>query len=247
MDKNNNLVETNNNFLIDAEMAEMAMQELEGLEIPIQKIKIPSGGALAFDLGEDENGNPIDSKEIDCVIAHKQKVKVYYESDNMSEGQFPTCSSADGKIGIDENGNVTTCDNCPYNKYGSKGKPCKDRLNLYLKLENDIFPSFCSLPSGSHKNLTNYIVNLLKKGIKISSVVTKLTLERDKNKDGIQYSKAKFKFVRKLSNEEITSLKTFKSNCVKLANKAVVTSNPTEIDNQELPFKVSDEPDNLQF
>jgi hypothetical protein len=59
-----------------------------------------------------------------------------------------------------------------------------------------------SLPTGSLKDFTRYIMRLLSKGKKSNSVVTKFTLKKATNNSGIAYSQAQFSVDRDLTGEE---------------------------------------------
>ena len=64
---------------ISGELAEAVAEEMDGLgAIPFDKVKIPSGGGLAFEVpGEDED-NPDVVKEIRGVIVDHHPVNAYW-------------------------------------------------------------------------------------------------------------------------------------------------------------------------
>jgi hypothetical protein len=75
-----------------------------------------------------------------------------------------------------------------------------------------------SLPTGSLKDFTRYIMRLLSKGKKSNAVVTKFTLKKATNNSGIAYSQAQFSVDRNLTGEEFAlisglseQVKTFSS------------------------------------
>ena len=59
-----------------------------------------------------------------------------------------------------------------------------------------------SLPTGSLKGFTHYIMRLLSKGKKSNGVVTRFALKKATNKNGIAYSQAYFTVDRDLTEEE---------------------------------------------
>ena len=79
---------------------------------------------------------------------------------------------------------------------------CKNRRRIYLLREGEIFPMILSLPTGSLKDFTRYIMRLLSKGKKSNAVVTKFTLKKATNNSGIAYSQAQFSVDRNLTDEE---------------------------------------------
>ena len=60
-----------------------------------------------------------------------------------------------------------------------------------------------SLPTGSLRELSRYLMRLLSKGIKSSEVVTRFSLVKTTNKGGIAYAKAAFRVDRRLTSEEL--------------------------------------------
>ncbi len=74
-----------------------------------------------------------------------------------------------------------SCDSCPLNQYGSGkngAKACKNRRRLYLLREGDIFPVILSLPTGSLKSFTRYLMRVIPKYKNSNAVVTKFTLKK---------------------------------------------------------------------
>ena len=98
-----------------------------------------------------------------------------------------------------------SCDSCPLNQYGSGkngAKACKNRRRLYLLREGDIFPVILSLPTGSLKSFTRYLMRVIPKYKNSNAVVTKFTLKKAVSGTGMSYSQAQFAVERALSPEE---------------------------------------------
>ena len=112
---------------IDPELMAELQDELSDLDpesgITCRQIKVPSGGGLAFEVqGEDENdAEPM--KQIDAVIVFTHRVSAYWPGAYGSgddAAKIPVCSSMDGKMGFNPStGEVTACETCPYNQYGT--------------------------------------------------------------------------------------------------------------------------------
>src|SRR5690606_29691000 len=78
---------------------EAMMEELEGLELTFDRVKIPSGGGLAFEIPIDDD--EVDTaKEIVGVVVDHHRVNAYWPTLYSGQGQPPACSSMDGKIGM---------------------------------------------------------------------------------------------------------------------------------------------------
>ena len=75
---------------------EAMMEELGGLELTFDRVKIPSGGGLAFEIPLDDD--EVDTvKEIVGVIVDHHRVNAYWPAAFSGQGQPPACSSMDGK------------------------------------------------------------------------------------------------------------------------------------------------------
>ncbi|MCM1530388.1 MAG: hypothetical protein NC093_10395 [Alistipes sp.] len=205
----------------DMEWLNEAMSEdCAGIDLQLDRLKIPAGGSIAFEVpGADEDDTQM-VKEIVGVVLFNHPANAYYKDKYTGGSNPPDCSSFDGKIGNGTPGG--DCLNCPYNKFGSgdgKSKACKNRRMLYILREGELFPVILNLPVGSSVAYKNYVKHLLTKRTSLSRVVTSISLKKAMSESNIAYSQAVFKFIRPLTAEEITSLapmieqmKTYASN-----------------------------------
>lgn len=224
---------------MDTSIASAISEELDGLgEITFDFIKIPSGGGLAFEVPGDDQDNPDLEKELVGVIVDHHPVNCYWRDSYSGENTAPDCASIDGHTGIvKETGEACDCKTCPYNQYGSDengiGKACKNTHRIYLLRAGEMLPYIISLPPTSLKNFKQYLSkSILLKGKRSQDVITKITLQKDKNAAGITYSKASFSRCGVLSAEEIAAvLPTV--NFVKSISRSI-TEFENEADN--LPF-----------
>lgn len=197
---------------LSPEMSEGISEEMDGLgQIPFDRVKIPSGGGLAFEVpGEDED-NPESVNELTGVILHHHPVNAYWKESFSGANDSPDCSSLDGKTGVEkETGEIRDCASCPYNQFGSdgQGKACKNIHRIYLLREGNPIPIILSLPPTSLKSMRDYIgKRILVKGLRSYQVITKITLKKEKNAAGIAYSRAVFTFVEKLSEDQAAECK----------------------------------------
>ena len=185
----NEIVKTENQFVANAEALDL-QEEIAGLNITFDRIKVPSGGGLAFEVPGDNPDEPDLQKEFKAVIVYHHPIH--------------------GVVGVDkESGEIRRCKDCPLNQFGTGengGKACKNRRRIFILRENEIFPTLLSLPTASVDNFTKYIVNLVGKHKKSNQVVTKFSLKKDTNKNGITFSKVVLSFERDLSPEEIENI-----------------------------------------
>ena len=180
-------------------------EEMDGLNTVFERIKMPSGGTTLFKMPGDDADEPSFVKEFSAVILYHHPIRAYFKTKFTGATNPPDCGSLDAVKGYGEPGG--DCRNCIYNDFntGENGaKACKERQRLYLLREGEIFPVLLSLPTGSLKNFSRYLMRLLTKVIKSSEVVTKFSLMTATNKGGIVYAKAAFKMERKLTSEELT-------------------------------------------
>lgn len=211
-------------FNATPEEVAMVMQEnMEGLRPTFDRIKIPSGGGIAFEV-MDENGNASPASEITGVMIDHYPVNAYWAEKYSGANNAPDCSALDGKFGVGNPGG--SCLTCPMNQWGSdpeggKGKACKNIHRIYLLREGEAFPIMIALPPSSLGNLTQYITRLSSKFKHFSSVVTRVKLQKATNATGIVYSEAVFSKAADLTPQEFVTLKKY-ADSLKPAMRAVV-------------------------
>ena len=203
--KNTDLAVQDNGFLALAnnDLGAMMAEELDGLDAGFERIKVPSGGGLMFEVPGEDDGDPEAVKEFSAVILHHHPLHAFYRAKYTGGNQPPDCASFDGLTGEGEPGGP--CRKCPLNQFGSGengAKACKNRRRIYVLREGEIFPLLLSLPTGSLQEFTRYIKRLLSKGRKSNAVVTRFTLRKATNAGGVVYSQAQFAVDRPLSPEE---------------------------------------------
>ncbi len=209
MKKENNEIQ-NTSFATQEDMQwlnEAMSEDCAGIELQLDRIKIPAGGSTAFEIpGADENDTQM-VKEITGVILFNHPANAYYKDKYTGGSNPPDCSSFDGKCGTGTPGG--SCETCTFNKFGSgdgKSKACKNRRMLYILREGELFPVILNLPVGSSATYKNYVKHLLTKRCSLGRVVTSISLKKAMSESNIAYTQASFKCVRQLSAEEIASL-----------------------------------------
>lgn len=196
-----------NLMVISGNMAEAVSEEMDGLgALSFDRVKIPAGGGIAFELpGEDEE-NPESSPSIVGVILDHHPVNAYWAEKFTGGNAQPDCSSLDGKKGvIMATGELRECASCPHNQFGSdgRGKACKNIHRLYILREGNPVPLLLPLPPSSLKALRDYIgKKILLKGLRCYQAITKITLKKETNADGIVYSRAVFSFQDTLTEQQ---------------------------------------------
>ncbi|MFR8333798.1 MAG: hypothetical protein ACLU9S_16665 [Oscillospiraceae bacterium] len=112
---------------IDPELLAELQDEMDDLDpesgITCLKIKIPSGGGLAYEVQTDEEDDAEYMKQIDGVVIFTHRANGFWPGaygSGEDQNQPPACASMDGKTAIwTDTGELRSCEGCPYNEYGS--------------------------------------------------------------------------------------------------------------------------------
>lgn len=210
---------------LTGDMAEAVAEEMDGLgTIPFDRVKIPSGGGLAFEIPGEEEDDTETAQELIGVILDHGPINAYWANKFAGGNEQPDCSSYDGKQGVDRiTGEIKACATCPYNQFGpdNAGKACKNVHRVYILREDNPVPLILSLPPTSLKYMRDYIgKRVILKGFRCWQVLTKITLKKEKSKDGIVYSRAAFAFVDKLTPEQAQKVQAMRD-MVKATYRAI--------------------------
>ncbi len=205
----NEIVKRENQFVANADAVDL-QEEMQGLNITFDRIKVPSGGGLAFEVPGENPDEPDLQKEFDAVILLHHPVLSYYKEKFTGGNEAPDCSSMDGICGVErETGEIKQCKDCPMNVFGSGengGKACKVKRRIFILRAGEAFPTILTLPTASIGDFSKYIMRLLSKGKKSNQVVTKFSLKKDSNKTGITFSKVVLSVARDLNESELENI-----------------------------------------
>jgi hypothetical protein len=191
--------------LADVDFKNDILSELNGLGLEFEKIKMPAGGGLMFEVpGEDGELEPI--KEFSGIILHHHPVFVRYAGKYSGNNSPPECISYDGVIGHGNPGGE--CEHCQYNQFGSgddgKGKACKNCQKLFILREGELFPLVLLLPRGSREGFRKFITNTFSKTKKrCFQYVTRFSLRKATSQDNITFSQTQFARDRFLTEAEL--------------------------------------------
>ena len=203
------------------------MEELDGLgSINFEKIKIPSGGGIAFEVPTDNPEEPESKTSIDGVIVLHQPCNVYFRNKfGETDEKMPDCSSPNGKTGyMRDSGTEKTCATCKFNQFGSgdggTGKACQNRIDLYILMEGNDFPVVLSLPATSIKAFKTYLTTLVLHKQPMRRVKTKITLKEAKSSGGITYSTCVCKKLGAVEPEEMENIEQLRELCKAMAQRS---------------------------
>lgn len=237
--ENNELTVQNEGFmnLKNFNIIEGFSEELVGLDSGFDRIKIPAGGGTMFELPSEiaEEANAF--REFSAVILHHHPISTFYKDKYNGSKNSPDCMAIDGVTGVGTpGGNCITCENNKFGTGENGSKACKNKHQLYLIRENEIFPVVLLLPNSSIKAFSKYIKRLLSKGKKSSSVVTKFSLKKAVNRTGISYSQVQFSMQRELTPREnelidkvAQQIKLYAKNVDPTSSKSNIDKNTGEV------------------
>lgn len=212
---------------ITGELAEAVSEEMDGLgALQFDRVNIPSGGGIAFELPGEDN-EPIAATAIVGVILDHHPVNAYWKAEFTGENIAPDCSSIDGKSGVVlETGEIRDCASCPHNQFGSDGKrskACKNMHRVYILQEKNPVPILLTLPPTSLKGLRDYIgKKIVLKGLRCYQAITKVTLKKETNADGINYSRAVFAYQDRLTPDQEKAAEAMREMVRSLRNTVTV-------------------------
>jgi hypothetical protein len=211
-----------------ANLAQLMAEELDGLSLSFDRIRIPAGGGLAYEVPSDNPESPDAVKEFKAVILYHHPVHAYYKEKYTGGNSAPDCGSMDGHSGIEaESGEIKICKDCEFNKFGSGengAKACKQRRRIYILRAGEALPSILSLPTGSLADFSKYIMRLLSKGGKSNSVVTRFSLKKAQNAGGVTYSQAVLSVDRYLTDAELPAIERMSEQVKAIATKIAETT-----------------------
>ena len=187
-------------------------EDMDGLNLGFQRVKIPGSGMLVFEMPGDNPDNPEYVQTLEGVILHSHNANVYWpEGSEYDDNTPPQCQSDDGKLGVGCPGGL--CASCGYNIFGSgpngKGKACKNMRVLYLLQSGGFMPIQLSLPPTSIKPYTNFLNSaFLARRRGLCGSVVRISLKKENNgKD--DYSVATFRRLYDFSGEELAQIRQF--------------------------------------
>ena len=121
--QNNTAVDVYQNFILPTALdsdfsSEDLADDMDGLQLTMQRVKIPGGGNLQFEIRSDDPDNPDYERKLVGVILYHHLANAYWpEGSEYDDNVPPFCQSFDGKQGYGEPGGV--CAACAFNQFGS--------------------------------------------------------------------------------------------------------------------------------
>lgn len=196
-----------------SEAAQLIRDNLSGEDVGVgdlDRIKVPAGGATSWTVPTIEGDK--NEKSLEGIIIHVARRRAYWDSPNPS-GDPPTCASTDCITGVGDPGG--DCASCPFNQFGSavkqggvagRGKACKESTLLFLLRSGQNLPVVVVTPPGSLKSIKQY---RLKLPVPYFGCLTRLSLKKSKNKDGIDYAEIVPEYVGPLDPTQVDFVRRY--------------------------------------
>jgi len=180
----------------------MLKGNMEGVEPTIQVMKIIHQ-AQSFKMGDDTK---LDSVEGIVLDAHNSRSWWATDFDQGSGDDAPDCFSNDGMVPADsvEEPQASTCAGCPNSKFDEAihKTPCKKMKQVHILPKGEIMPIRLPLPPSNIRAIDNWIQNLTSKRVPYQFQNVAISLEKAKNKGGIEYSVIAFKNLEVIEDED---------------------------------------------
>ena len=218
--QNNTAVDVYQNFVLPTALdsdfsSEDLADDMEGLQLTMQRVKIPGGGNLQFEIRGDDPDNPDYERKLVGVILHHHFANAYWpDGSEYDDSVPPFCQSFDGKQGYGAPGGV--CAACAFNQFGStangSGKACKNMRQVYLLRSGEYLPLQLSLPPTSLRPFNDFLnlVFVARRRPSFTAIV-EIGLKRAES-GGYTYSVATFRKVRDLDGEDLAAIKSYAEN-----------------------------------
>ena len=218
--QNNNAADAYQDFMLPTALdsdfsSEDLADDMDGLQLTMQRVKIPGGGNLQFEIRSDDPDNPDYERKLVGVILYHHLANAYWpEGSEYDDNVPPFCQSFDGKQGYGEPGGV--CAACAFNQFGStangSGKACKNMRQVYLLRSGEYLPLQLSLPPTSLRPFNDFMnLAFVARRRPSYSAIVEIGLKRAES-GGYTYSVATFRKVRDLEGEGLAAVKIYAAN-----------------------------------
>lgn len=218
--QNNTAVDVYQDFILPTALdsdfsSEDLADDMDGLQLTMQRVKIPGGGNLQFEIRGDDPDNPDYERKLVGVILHHHFANAYWpDGSEYDDSVPPLCQSFDGKQGYGAPGGV--CAACAFNQFGStangSGKACKNMRQVYLLRSGEYLPLQLSLPPTSLRPFNDFMnLAFVARRRPSYSAIVEIGLKRAES-GGYTYSVATFRKVRDLEGEGLAAVKSYAAN-----------------------------------
>lgn len=195
-----------------AELLRSHLQENEVNEFDLTRIKVPTGGALQWQVPTLEGEEA--RKTITGVVVGSKNTRSWWHKKYEGGSDQPDCSSPDARLATAQEGfdipaersesGELICDTCDYSSWGSaegsRGQACKLMRQLFLLTSEKLLPMVVNLPPTSLKPAGGYFLGLVDYGIDQKHVITEIGLEKVSAQGVPDYARATFRVAERIED-----------------------------------------------
>lgn len=191
--------------------SEELAEDMEGMQITFTRVKMPSGGAVVFEMPTENPDKPIYVETLRGIIVHHHNANAYWpDGESEDESVPPACSSNNGKVAVGIPGGL--CDDCGLNEFNSgengKGKACKNKRHIYLLRSGDYLPILLQLPPTSLNPYNKFYSQSFASRHRVSyGSIVEIGLKRMDN--GNLFSVATFRVIGDFSGPMLAAVKAY--------------------------------------
>ena len=192
-------------------------------EFDLPRIKLVKGEALwKIPTLEGHETAPA----IEGVIVFARDTRAYYPGKEI-RNEPPDCASPDGvkgvaRAGVNLGGECKTCPMAQWDSAEDSGaQACKMAKELFILRGSSMFLEVASLGPTSLKPVRQFFLKLVTQGIQYYQCIVRIDLVEAKNAAQQVYGKASFRFVRRLSEEEVARAAEFRALAESIAGRVM--------------------------
>jgi hypothetical protein len=176
----------------------------------LDRIKMPSGGGLAWEVQTLEGPEP--QKTLTGIIVYHRDVRTFWRDEYSGQGNPPDCSSDDGITGYGDPGG--DCSSCPLAQFDSGrngGQACKQQKQVFLLMGEGMLPAVLNLPPTSLRPYRDFMLRLGSNRILYRHVEVTIGLEKVSGGDVPDYSRATIRLSSRLDTDEAQKVNDYSS------------------------------------
>lgn len=234
-------------------IAEAIEANLGGGELRVfdfERIKVPSGGGLAWTITDMETGQQMPAVEVIGIPIFFRDQKAFWElafDDPNSIKGPPDCASNDTIVGFGDPGVAAQltpdkqgflCATCGNNRFNTakggtqRGKACRDVRMMFILREGDLLPILIPVPPTSLGVVRQFMMKLSSRGIIFHNAVCRFSLVSDKSSNGAPYSKVTMELLGTLSSQHRAVAKKFNASFRQMMGAPQLLIRPSDFNDE---------------
>ena len=218
------------------ELKEAFLENMAGENFTIRdidRVKVPGEGATQWQVPSSSGRRMVEKLQV--ILLDVLRPRAYWSKPYNEVGAVPPdCYSLDGENGIGTpGGKCFTCDFDQFGsttKEGSNAKGCPEQRVIFTLRPDRLMPMIIQLPPTSIANVKEYRTRLMNDAKKQSSVKTEITLEKVERDRQYPYSRATFKNIGSLTDEEKIGLSRYREHTYDPIKEAVDRQQKLQLD-----------------